>query len=245
MIKNLKVGTMRDSLAQRDNEIYDYLKQLESKKGRKLSILDVGGGCSIRLPNTTHVLDFLPLRDAAKDQNVSLFLGNIDLTDGWTEVFEYVKQNGKFDFVVCSHTLEDINSSEQVILNLFKVADAGMIALPTKYIETIHWETYYLQQPYMGYGHHKWIYTVKNNTLYAYPKMGHMEYVKFNFSGLQEYLKRYSNQQTEMTFLWENDFSFKFVQPFQYLNHFELTETKQSAYLDLMEKDDVCKLFVG
>jgi hypothetical protein len=244
MIKHLQINNNGVPLAQRDEYIYTYLKNLQKQKNQNLKILDVGGGSNARLTNTTHILDFLPLREQASGAQVEVFLGDMELIDTWYPIFDYVNKFGKFDFVVCSHTLEDLNCPQQVILNLFKVANAGMIALPTKYIETFKWETYYVAEPYMGYCHHRWIYTIKNGTLYGYPKMGSMEYSNFNFESSSEYRNRYGNAQTEMTFLWENDFSIKFPAPYQYYNHFEFTENKRSIMVDILEKDDVCKLLI-
>jgi len=243
MIKLLKINSNKLDYSIRDAEIIDYLNELQKNKNQPLKILDVGGGSNIRLPNTTHVLDFLPPRENYNHtKNIKFFTGDIDLYDGWQEVFEFVKQNGKFDFVVCSHTLEDINNPLQAILNICKIGNSGMIAVPSKYIETYRWENHYSAGNYIGYCHHRWIYTIKNGILYGYPKMNSMEYVKFNFFSQNKYIKNFPNgHQTEMTFLWENNIPIKFTPPYQYYNHFEFTENNRSTIIDLLEKDDVCE----
>ena len=244
-ITNLKINTTSDSKSpdgtyenKKNIHAINYLRELQKTKDN-LTVLDVGGGCNIRIPEyTTHVLDFLPLREKAAGSNATLFQGDIELTDGWKEVFEYVEENGKFDFVVCAHTLEDINAPHQVILNLRKVADAGFICLPDKYVETCKWNAH---GPAMGYGHHRWIYTIKNGKLYGYPKMGCLEYLDIHIPSRERWLEKYNlGSQTEMTFLWKNDFDFVFLPPYQYFDHFEFTENNRSILDDLQDRDDVC-----
>lgn len=72
-----------------------------------------------------------------------------------------------------------------------------------------------------------------------------MPFLNFNFESSEEYRKIYGNSQTEMTFIWENDFPMHFIAPYQYYNHFEFTENNRSVMIDLLEKDDVCKLLIS
>ena len=131
-----------------------------------------------------------------------------------------------------------------MILNLFKIADAGLIAVPTKYIETTRFENWYLSNSnYMGYCHHRWIYTIKNNVFCGFPKMGSMEYQTFNFAGSEEYNKKFNNLQTEMSFIWEDNFDIDFIPPYQYYDNFTHPERK-SKLLDLIECDDIDDLFL-
>ena len=235
--------------ATQDVKINEYLRDLKNQVNRPLSIIDVGGGCNTRIPETTHVVDLFPLVNKCWQNNFQgeFFQGDIDLSDVWDRLFEYVDKNGKFDFAVCSQTLEDINSPHQAVLNLFKIANAGMVAVPSKYIETCKWENLGGRQ-YLGYNHHKWIYTVKNGIFYGYPKMGCIE-GHFNpgddFVSRDKYRQVFGNEgyetQTEMTFLWEGSFPINFVSPFMY-HHTEFTENKRSAIINLLEPDDICGL---
>jgi hypothetical protein len=257
-IRFLKIGPCKKSnetheqhYATQDVKTNQYLQHLKDELGRPLTIVDIGGSCQIRSPETTHVVDLLPLKNNCwqNDFQGEFFQGDIDLSDVWNRLFEYVDKNGKFDFAVCSHTLEDITSPHQAILNLFKIANAGMIAVPSKYIETRKWENLGGVQ-YLGYNHHKWIYTVKNGVLYGYPKMGCIEghFVPGDdFISRDKYRQMFGNEgyegQTEMSFLWEGSFPLSIVSAFMY-HHTEFTENKRSAIINLLEQDDICKLIM-
>ena len=246
MIKYIKINKTSDESHFKDKETYEYLENLKNLKGKMPSVIDVGGGASRIKEFTTHILDFQP--EKLKDDNVFKFGGDMELSHTWIPIFDYVEKNGKFDFVICTHTLEDINSPHQVILNLFKIANAGLIAVPSKFIETKKWEGYYVPEPYMGYCHHRWIYTIKDKKLFGYPKMGSMEYIDFKFESSEKYysIPRFQtgNIQSEMSFLWEKDFDMEFIAPYQFYDNFTHPQ-KKSKIIDFMERDDVDDLILS
>jgi hypothetical protein len=61
--------------------------------------------------------------------------------------------DGQFDFVVCSHTLEDIRDPIWVCSELQRIARAGYIEVPSRLEE----QTYGIQGPWVGWGHHHWL----------------------------------------------------------------------------------------
>ncbi|MHB8656627.1 MAG: methyltransferase domain-containing protein [Solirubrobacteraceae bacterium] len=61
--------------------------------------------------------------------------------------------DGQFDFVVCSHTLEDVRDPVFVCDELIRVADAGYIEVPSRLEE----QSYGFQGPWVGWGHHRWL----------------------------------------------------------------------------------------
>ena len=54
----------------------------------------------------------------------------------WEKVEEHVDQYGKFDFCLCSHTLEDIINPFYACKMIEKTCKSGFIAIPSKYIES-------------------------------------------------------------------------------------------------------------
>ena len=63
-------------------------------------------------------------------------------------------EDGQFDFVICSHTLEDVRDPVGVCREMMRVGRAGWITTPaavtelTRGIESPHW---------CGWRHHRWL----------------------------------------------------------------------------------------
>ena len=242
MIKYLKISWNGHPPQVKDSNAYEYLNLLQNKKGSPLTLIDIGGAAQLRIPEyTTHILDFQP--EKLDNDAIVKFGGDIELSDTWIPIFDYVENHGKFDFVVCSHTLEDLNAPQQVILNLFKIGNAGLIALPTKFMDTKKWERHY-GGDYLGYHHHRWIYTMKDRMLRGFPKMGLMENTDFKFDSSDVYYTQFGDKQTEISFLWENSFDMEFIPPYQYMDNFTHPERK-SRLIDLMERDDIDDLLLN
>ena len=93
------------------------------------------------------------------------------MPEGWKNLNSYIKKNGKFDFVICRQTLEDLGHPEFVVNQLQKVAKAGWIGVPSKHFELMK-GIYGSNHQSRGLHHHRWIYTSKNGRWYGLPKMG-------------------------------------------------------------------------
>lgn len=63
----------------------------------------------------------------------------------------------RFDFAVCSHTLEDVRDPVWVCSELQRVARAGYIEVPSRLEE----QSYGFQGPWTGWGHHHWLIDVE------------------------------------------------------------------------------------
>jgi hypothetical protein len=59
----------------------------------------------------------------------------------------------QFDFVICSHTLEDVRDPVWVAQELQRVGAAGYVEVPSLREEL----TYGIQGPWVGWGHHHWL----------------------------------------------------------------------------------------
>ena len=62
----------------------------------------------------------------------------------------------QFDFVVCSHTLEDLRDPVWVCSEMVRVARAGYIEVPSRLEE----QSYGLHGPWVGWAHHRWLVDV-------------------------------------------------------------------------------------
>jgi hypothetical protein len=189
MIYNLKYSNLSNR-----EEILNYLKEKQFKR-----VLDIGatmaGWSSEYL---SHYMDINVWTDA----KAKGFLGNICSIKTWDQVLEDVEKNGKFDFVICSHTLEDISSPLMVTEMINKIGLEGFIAVPSKNMEL----TRYVNGPYLGWVHHRWIYNIQGNEFVAYPKLNFIE--SYDWSDITS---SFSNDINEICFFWKDNFEIKFT----------------------------------
>jgi hypothetical protein len=149
MIYNSRLTTIGDR-----KSVLSYLKFLKDNK-KDLTVVDVGASANHwSMEFVTHVVDYYPSKIKAIQFN-----GNISDVMVWNEVLDYVKKNGKFDFLVSTHTIEDISAAPMVCGMFSRVAKEGFIAIPSKYIELSRHEG-----PWRGFIHHRWIYDMENDS---------------------------------------------------------------------------------
>lgn len=70
-------------------------------------------------------------------------------------------EDDRFDFAVCSHTLEDVRDPVWVCREIARVARAGYIEVPSRLEE----QAYGVQGPWVGWGHHHWLVDVLDDGL--------------------------------------------------------------------------------
>ena len=125
------------------------------------TVLDVGGW-ALPLARADWVLDVMPYetrgslgRDGAPvdERFTAATWVTRDICDRSAWPFE----DGQFDFVVCSQTLEDIRDPIWVCGELQRVGRAGYVEVPSRLVEQSWW----VQGPWIGYGHHRWLIDVE------------------------------------------------------------------------------------
>lgn len=212
---------------------FSYLQSKFNIEKRNYRIIDVGAGANPwAIDWLTHVVDVFTdpkYLENFKEKNIEIF--NVDINDprDWDVVLDDVEKNGKFDFVICSHTLEDINNPKITCEMLNRIGKSGYISMPSKYAEMTLFE--YKSNcglPYRGYHHHRWIYQIKNNILIGVPKMNFHDYIQFNFDESKAI-------GTEIAFLWKDDFDYEFINPDQLLDN----RVGPNKIMDLFENDDL------
>jgi hypothetical protein len=157
------------------------------------TIIDIGGAHpSTKQANA--VLDFnLPWYPT------KWFKGNMNLPEVWQEIFYHVKKNGKFEWAICTHTLEDISNPLFVAQCMEKIAKQGLIIVPSKYIESGRMGNFY-----RGFIHHRWIWNVEDGKLTGYPKINYFEHPKFD--GLNSQAEK-----SELVYWWEGRVNMQLV----------------------------------
>lgn len=139
--------------------------------------IDVGAGVNYwSYPECLVVADIMNEDNFRHDKDNDIPIKkvfNLNLQDPstWSELREYVLINGKFDFSICSHTLEDIVNPFEVIRLLSDISTRGFVAVPSKFDEF----NFLYNNYYRGNPHHKYIFDIIDNKLNIFPKLGFIE----------------------------------------------------------------------
>lgn len=154
----------------RINSRSEALEEIRSIKNTKadFSLIDVGASANPWSKEfITHTVDIEKTNLICKQ-----FIGNISKKDVWDEVLNYVEVYGKFDYLVSTHTIEDISAAPMVCDMFGRIAKQGFIAIPSKYAELSRHDGFW-----RGWLHHRWIFDVIDNNFIGYPKQGFIEYL--------------------------------------------------------------------
>jgi len=178
----------------------DVVKYLSQKRLERsdYKILDIGGIAMQWLG------DFQP--DYADIQAPAKYQGDINNLETW----EHIERDGPWDFISCTHTLEDLRNPEVVIRMIRKNALAGFIAVPHKHSELTTW----VHPDYVGYCHHRWIFCIQDDKFRAiakWPVTGQLRKGGRPGPGFLPWLNPGMANQGELAFLWEGDFDFEIV----------------------------------
>ena len=191
-------------------ELNQYLS--DKRKDGNFKVLDVGGSVGHWFWDKTDVIfDIIPPTTAYGTTFSGEYIsGNATLPEGWKKLNAYIKDNGKFDFVICRQTLEDLGHPEFVVNQLQKVAKAGWIGVPSKYFEMTR--GLYPEMPNSrGLHHHRWIYTSKNGRWYGLPKMGWTDSISDSSLSMKLNGNPWAH---ELSFYWEKNIDVFWLLPY-------------------------------
>ena len=119
-------------------------------------VLDIGGWAK-PLPRADWVVDLAPYetrglygREPGGEERFTPDTWvQMDICDRQGLPFE----DDQFDFVVCSHTLEDVRDPVFVCHEIARVGKAGYLETPSRLQE----QTYGIKGPWAGWSHHRWL----------------------------------------------------------------------------------------
>ena len=199
------------------NEVIHHIVEKDYK-----SVLDVGGAMGPWPDPTAQHFYKRNVVTAHMDYNCHMlnddtikFGGNMSNYWEWEELLEYVAHYGKFEFCICTQTLEDIRDPVTVLHMLPKVAERGYIDIPSKYLELhkgceadtldpkkdvpgwgIHSEFY-------GFTGHRWILNMIDDVLWLVPKLACIEVLE----GIEHIGEQLSEEAQNgfLAFWWEGD----------------------------------------
>jgi hypothetical protein len=167
-------------------------------------VLDVGAGAS-PFPRADWVLDLVPWQGRGlygyDDHGPERFGA-----DTWVihdvcarEPFPFADK--QFDFVVCSHTLEDVRDPIWVCGELSRIAKAGYIETPSRLEE----QSFGIQGPWVGWGHHRWLVEEDGAGL-VFSFKHHVLCGRSSFQFPYEFWSRLTPEERTVCFWWEGDF---------------------------------------
>lgn len=190
-------------LTRKKIEVLNKLRK-RKKEDSNYKIIDIGGGkekhCSDKFDFIDAYSDFRVVK--SNNENLKHFNGNINDLELWEQILKDVETNGKYDFCICTHLLEDIAFPSFVCQMINKVALSGLITFPSKYKELSYFES----NTYRGYSHHRWIMTIKNSTILGFPKQGFIENLNW-----KEITNKLSNDNEELWVLWSEKIKFNII----------------------------------
>lgn len=181
------------------SNLVDFLKAQRSRG--VYTVVDVGGSAT---GWSRDVIDCIVdiNQPGGTASSIKIFQSNITKVEDWKEIEDYVALHGKFDFSICTHTLEDICTPYMVCQKLEAISKAGYIATPSKYRELS-----YIEEPtYRGYLHHRWIFDIHDGVLTAYPKQGFLE----NDPRCQA-VQNPSKHLSDLHYVWQNTIGLRIV----------------------------------
>jgi len=124
-------------------------------------VLDVGGWAD-PLPRADWVIDLLPyetrgLYGREVDPNAERFSAQTWIERDICDREPWPFADGQFEFVVCSHTLEDVRDPVWVCNEMIRVARAGYIEVPSRLEE----QSYGVHGSWVGWTHHRWLVDIE------------------------------------------------------------------------------------
>ncbi|HEY0283805.1 MAG TPA: methyltransferase domain-containing protein [Vicinamibacterales bacterium] len=113
----------------------------------------------------------------------------------------------QFDFVVCSHTLEDIRDPLWVCSELMRVAKAGYIEVPSRIFES----TLGVERPNIaGLSHHRWLIDIAGDEIRFLQKY-HLIHSHWRYNLPNAYLRSRPSEASVQWLWWNGEFRFSEV----------------------------------
>jgi hypothetical protein len=170
-------------------------------------VLDVGGG-ALPFERADWVIDLLPYQERglyhySPNPAVERFTAKTWVQRDICERTPWPFADGQFDFVVCSHTLEDIRDPVWACAELVRVARAGYIEVPSRLEE----QSYGFQGPWAGWGHHRWLIDVEGDRL-TFVFKHHVMHARPGDHFPPGFRDRLSDEQRVSTLFWTESFEF-------------------------------------
>lgn len=205
----------------RRGEILGYLKANRFER-----VIDFGGAMDPWAAEfVTHYVD---LQDPEKYHpgiigDARVIQGDLDDPQLWINLGNLQR----FDFAICTQTLEHVLNPGLVLKNMAFIANEGFIGIPSKHVELYKkahinkqedLDAHSLSGYFRGFVPHRWVVTIRDDVVWFWPKLGFLEFLKLDWADSDE-LK----VSEELCFRWEgiiphrvvNDIDLDFSTPYE------------------------------
>jgi hypothetical protein len=115
----------------------------------------------------------------------------------------YPFRDKQFDFVVCSHTLEDVRDPIWVCEEINRIGKGGYVEVPSRLEE----QSYGIQGPWVGWGHHHWLVDISDETVRFTFKHHILNRVSDHFP--REFWMQLTDEQRVQSLWWDGTFDFE------------------------------------
>jgi Methyltransferase domain len=109
----------------------------------------------------------------------------------------------QLDFVICSHTLEDVRDPIWMCSEMNRIAKAGYIEVPSRLEE----QTYGFQGPWTGWSHHRWLIDIGQNEITFVHKSAVVERDDSHFP--PEHRETLSAEDRVSSLFWDGSFGYR------------------------------------
>ena len=198
----------------RDKQLISYLREQRTMAlaaGYNFTVIDVGGSMNSWASSVTDVI--MDMNPPNPHAHVRVFQSSsFNDPEGWVAAVTHVQHTGRrFDFCICTHTLEDLANPRFVTRMLERICKSGFIATPSKYVELSKaiFGRWTRELPrYRGYPHHRWVFTIRDGKWLGFPKQGFLEVDSF-----YDTLTDHSRQMLypELSFIWKDAIDLQIV----------------------------------
>jgi len=181
-------------------------------------VLDIGGwGHPFNRAN--YVMDLAPFetrgyynRTFARNHPIPPIGGTVEMftRDTWIqrdicEKTPYPFRDKEIDFVLCSHTLEDIRDPLFVCAEMNRIAKAGYIEVPSRICETCRG----MEPGIAGLSHHRWLVEIDGNAIRFLQKFHTIH--RWRYSLPSSVLRKLTEEQSVQWLFWEDSFAYSEV----------------------------------
>lgn len=110
----------------------------------------------------------------------------------------------ELDFVVCSHTLEDIRDPLRVCSEMIRIAKAGYIEVPSRVAESCRG----IEAGQVGWSHHRWLIDIADDAI-VFTMKYHKIHAHWRFSLPESHLRALDERDQVQWLFWEDRFDFR------------------------------------